>query len=286
MAQDGVWTIGRLLKETKDYFQYKGLDTPRLDAEVLLAHVLGVDRLYLYVHFDQPLERQELARYREAVRRRARREPVAYITGEKEFMGLAFQVTPAVLIPRPETELVVETAVTLLASHPGPLVADLGTGSGAIAVAVLKKLPAARAVAVDASPAALAVAQANARRHGVAQRLEFVAGDFLSPLAGRRFDALLTNPPYIASADMARLPPEVRWEPAAALAGGQDGLDFYCRLAAEGTAYLTSGGYVVCEVGQGQAPAVVRLLRAAGLAVVDVRRDLAGIERVVICRKD
>lgn len=286
MVHDGVWTIGRLLTWTKEYFQRHGVDTPRLDAEVLLAHVLGLDRLHLYVRFDEPLERAELARFRAAVQRRARREPVAYITGEKEFMGLALQVTPAVLIPRPETELVVETAAALLAARPAPVVVDVGTGSGAIAVAVLHKLPTARAVAVDISPDALAVARANAERHDVVERLELIAGDFLIPLAERRFDAVLTNPPYVAAADMARLPPEVRCEPVAALDGGEDGLAFYRRLAAEGPAHVLPGGYIVCEVGQGQAAAVAALLQRAGLTVTDTRRDLAKIPRVVVARKE
>lgn len=286
MAQDGVWTIGRLLTWTKEYFQRHGLDTPRLDAEVLLAHVLGMDRLHLYVRFDEPLEQAELVRYRVAVRRRVQREPVAYITGEKEFMGLAFHVTPAVLVPRPETELVVETAAALLAARPAPLVADVGTGSGAIAVALLHKLSAARAVAVDISADALRVAVANAARHGVAERLEFIAGDFLAPLGERRFDAVLVNPPYVAAADMERLPPEVRCELAAALYGGQDGLTYYRRLAADGPARLLPGGYIVCEIGQGQDAAVTALLRQTGLTVTEVRRDLAKIPRVVVARKE
>lgn len=286
MAQDGVWTIGRLLTWTKEYFQRHGLDTPRLDAEVLLAHVLGMDRLHLYVRFDEPLEQAELARYRAAVRRRVQREPVAYITGEKEFMGLAFHVTPAVLVPRPETELVVETAAALLAARPAPLVADVGTGSGAIAVALLHTLAAARAVAVDISADALRVAADNAARHGVAERLEFIAGDFLAPLGERRFDAVLVNPPYVAAPEMKRLPPEVRCEPAAALYGGQDGLAYYRRLAADGPAHLLPGGYIVCEIGQGQDAAVTALLRQTGLTVTEVRRDLAKIPRVVVARKE
>ncbi len=280
------WTIGAILTWTKQYFADKGVASPRLDAEVLLSHILGRDRMYLYVNFDQPLEAGELAAFREAVRQRARRVPVAYITGRKEFFGLPFSVTPAVLIPRPDTEVLVEAALRRLQGREDPFLLDVGTGSGAIIISLLHKLPAARAVAIDISADALAVAAGNAAKLGVADRLELARGDLLAPVAGRAFDAIVSNPPYIAAKDMAGLAPELVYEPRAALAGGADGLDFYRRLAAGGAAHLKPGGFLAVEVGAGQAGAVAALATAAtGLAALAIVKDYAGVERVVVLER-
>lgn len=280
------WTIGSILTWTKQYFTEKGVASPRLDAEVLLSHILGMDRIHLYVNFDQPLEANELAAFREAVKRRAQRQPVAYITGTKEFMGLAFAVTPAVLIPRPETELLVEAALARLDGRPEPLVLDVGTGSGAIIVSLLVKLPAAGGVGVDVSAEALAVARANAARLGAGERLELKQGDLFAPAAGQVFDAIVSNPPYIADGDLAGLEAELRYEPRAALAGGADGLNFYRRLVGGGAALLKTGGFLALEVGAGQAPAVAAMATAAsGLAVAEVVKDYAGIDRVVVLER-
>lgn len=281
-AKPSLWTIGAILEWTKQYFSGKGIDTPRLDAEVLLSHILGRDRLYLYVHFDQPLAPAELAAFRECVRQRAARLPVAYITGEREFFGLTFTVSPAVLVPRPETELLVETVLTQLADKPAARILDLGTGSGAIAVSLLSRLPAATAVAVDISAAALAVAAQNAERHRVAERLQLQQGDFWQPVGGMRFDAIVSNPPYIAAAEIARLSPEVRQEPALALDGGSDGLAFYRRLLLDGQAQLAAGGVMAFEIGAGQAAAIRELAATSPLVIRKIYADYAGIERVVV----
>ncbi|WP_425058665.1 peptide chain release factor N(5)-glutamine methyltransferase [Sporomusa carbonis] len=277
------WTITSILNWTKQYFGGKGIENPRLDAEVLLSHILGKDRLYLYTNFDQPLTPEELAAYREVVKRRAMRLPVAYITGHKEFMGMDFAVSPAVLIPRPDTEILVETALARLAAVETPVVADLGTGSGAIIISVLAKLTKGTGTAVDISPEALAVTQDNAMRLGVAARLELFQGDMLLPLLGKKFDALLSNPPYIPDNDIAGLSPEVRQEPRLALAGGRDGLNFYRRIVAQGAEYLNSGGFIAVEVGIDQAGPVAALAdETSRLKPEAVIKDYSGIERVIV----
>lgn len=280
-TKPSVWTIGGILEWTKQYFSGKGVDNPRLDAEVLLSHILCRDRLYLYVHYDQPMSVEELAAFRECVRKRAARVPVAYITGEKEFFGLTFSVSPAVLVPRPETELLVETVVKRLAGNPAPRIVDLGTGSGAITVSVLTQLPQATAVAVDISAAALAVAQTNAKRHAVAERVEWMQGDFWQPVSGL-FDAIVSNPPYIPAADVRALAPEVQNEPVLALDGGLDGLDYYRRLLSDGDAYMAPGGFIAIEIGINQAAAIGSLAGKSPFMVADITADYAGIERVMV----
>lgn len=278
-----VWRIDTILNWTRQYFGEKGVENPRLDAEVLLSHILGKDRLYLYVHFDQPLEATELAAFRAAVKKRAARLPIAYITGIKEFMGLDFQVTPAVLIPRPDTEILVEKALKILAENDSPKILDIGTGSGAICVSMLVNLPSAKAVTVDISPEAIAVAKGNAQKHEVAQRLTFCQGDLFNPVQGQVFTAILSNPPYIPEADIAGLAPEVRQEPNLALVGGRDGLDFYRRIILEGRNYLAPGGFIAMEVGIGQAQQVADLAKKSGFFTVsEIVKDYGGIERVVV----
>ncbi|MBP2639186.1 MAG: prmC [Firmicutes bacterium] len=280
------WTIEKLIAWTKQYFSARGIDTPRLDAEVLLSRILGKDRTYLYVHYDQPLEAEELAKYRQAVKRRAERQPVAYITGHKEFMGLDFVVNPAVLIPRPDTEILAEAALERLTAPTAPAapaLLDVGTGSGALIVSLLAKLPAATGTAVDISEMALEVAAANARRQKVDDRLTLLKSDLFSALGDRRFDAIVSNPPYIPTLEIAGLEPEVRYEPVMALDGGQDGLNCYRRLLAGCPKHLEAGGFMAVEVGEGQAQAVAALAaNLDGLAVSEIRKDYAGIERVVI----
>jgi len=280
---NGIWTIGRILKWTENFFAQKGIESPRLDAEVLLAHVLGRQRIHLYVHFDEPLEEGELSAYRELIKQRVQRRPVAYLLGEKEFMGLRFKVSPAVLIPRPETEILVQAAVERLRKMQAARFADIGTGSGAICLSVLEFVPEAVAETVDISTGARAVAEENAAALGLTERITFHTGDLLAPLEGK-FSALLSNPPYIPDAELDGLQPEVRCsEPHLALAGGADGLDFYRRLCAEGPALLTEDGFLAFEVGQGQAGAVAALAQANPLiAGTEIIEDLAGLERVVI----
>lgn len=283
MGQKDIWTIGSILQWTEQYFSSKGIESPRLDAEVLLCHVLSKQRIFLYVHFDEPLEQAELTLFREMVKKRVKRMPVAYIVGQKEFMGLTFRVTPDVLVPRPETEILVQEALARLPED-GCCVADIGTGSGAIAVSLAKRVASLHVLAVDISAAALEVAAGNAEAHSVAGRVEFLQGDLLQPLAGRQLAAIISNPPYIESADIGGLAPEVRvHEPRLALDGGSDGLDFYRRLIREGESLLAGQGFFAFEVGAGQAEAVAAL---AGTAFeVAVSRDYAGLERVVILRK-
>ncbi len=281
-----LWTIGRILKWTEQYFKQKNIESPRLDAEVLLSHILGRERIYLYVHFDEPLEPTELARYREAIKQRVQRVPVAYIIGEKEFMGLTFKVTADTLVPRPDTEILVQAAVERLrARGETPRFADIGTGSGAICLSILHFLPKAQADTVDISPAARAVAEENAAALGASDRVTFHTGDLLAPLAGQCYDAILSNPPYIPDGDIAALAPEVRLkEPHTALAGGKDGLDFYRRLTADAPAHLKDGGFLAVEVGIHQA-APVAALAAPSFSRTEILKDYAGIERVVIAWK-
>lgn len=281
-----TWTVVSLLAWAAPYLESYGIDTPRLDAELLLGAVLGLDRLQLYLQHDRPLEAVELARFKALVIRRREREPLAYITGTREFWSLPLLVTPAVLIPRPDTELLVETAIGIIdEGYPGGAkVADFGTGSGAVILALAahyRDRSGFHWQGIDLSDAAVAVARENAAR----LRLEGVRIDTADmtghePPAGG-WDIIVVNPPYIPRADLADLQPEVRREPAAALDGGPDGLHFYRRLAGRLERLLASGGRILFEVGAGQAPAVAGLLVAAGAGEIMTRRDLQDIERVV-----
>lgn len=287
MAENNqIWTIGRILKWTEDYFGQKGVESPRLDAEVLLSHVLGKQRIYLYVHFDEPLQAEELARYRAMIKQRIDRVPVAYILGEKEFMGLTFKVTPDTLVPRPDTEILVQAAVDRLKQWTDGTVrlADIGTGSGAICLSVLSMLDGVTADTVDISPAARAVAEENAATLGLSERVTFHTGDLLTPIREQQFTAILSNPPYIPEADIQELAPEVRCkEPMTALSGGRDGLDFYRRLCDEAPAMLSDDGFMAFEVGIHQAEDVARLAEASPLIVrTEILKDYAGIDRVVV----
>ena len=285
MAEGQVWTIGSILKWSEQYFGSHGAETPRLDAEVLLSYLLGQKRIFLYVHFDQPLTAEELARYREMVKRRAAGEPVAYICGEKEFMGLTFKVTLAVLVPQPDTETLVEAAIERLKGKEGARIADVCTGSGAIALALAHYLPESSIVATDISTEAVSIAKENAENLGLSERVEFREGDLLAPLAGETFDAIVSNPPYIPGAEIAGLPREVRAEPKIALDGGTDGLDFYRRLVHESAALLKDGGFLAVECGDTQAGAIVNMAVTGGFGKTEIVRDLADKERVVVLWK-
>ena len=287
MAENNqIWTIGRILKWTEEYFGQKGVESPRLDAEVMLSHVLGKQRIYLYVHFDEPLQAEELAAYRTMIKQRIDRVPVAYILGEKEFMGLTFKVTPDTLVPRPDTEILVQAAVDRLKQWTDADVrlADIGTGSGAICLSVLSMLDNIVADTVDISSAARAVAEENAAALGLSERVTFHTGDLLAPIREQQFTAILSNPPYIPEADIQGLAPEVRCkEPMTALGGGKDGLDFYRRLCDEAPAMLTDDGFMAFEVGIHQATEVAQLAEASPLIVrTEILKDYAGIDRVVV----
>lgn len=274
-----TWTVLKLLQWTADYFRGRGIESGRRDAELLLGEVLALDRVGLYLNFDRPLQAPELAAFRALIERRARREPLQYILGSCEFWSLPFVVTPAVLIPRPDSEVLVEEALKRLPEQARVL--DVGVGSGAIAVAIAHERSDVRMDGIDASADALAVAQQNAEANGVAERCDFRRGDLFA-LAGGPYQLIVSNPPYIATGEMPELMPEVRdHEPALALVAGSDGLDCYRALVPGAAARLAPGGWLLVEVGAGQAPAVRGLFAAAGYGAIFTTCDLAGIERVV-----
>ncbi len=281
-----AFTLAAAVKDAVAQLTAVGIDSARLDAEMLMAETLRVERSRLFFHRDGMLDDASLARFRSLVMRRANGEPVSYIVGRREFWSLDFIVTRAVLTPRPETELLVETAIKLLAAKSAPRILDLGAGSGAIAVALAKEIPSAEIVAADISKDALEIALANARRHGVEKRTSFVAGDLFEAVAEMKFDAIVSNPPYIREADIAALPRDVRnFEPLVALDGGADGLDFYRRIAREAPDYLNAGGFVAVEIGARMGEEVAPLFAEAGFDDVRIEKDLAGLERVLSARR-
>ena len=280
--------LRRTIGEAAARLARAGVEGARLDAELMLAEAAGVDRARLYAGIGE-LDSAARARFAAMVALRARRMPLAYILGRREFYSLEIKVAPGVLIPRPETETLVALALDELAVRPDARVLDLGCGSGAIALALAANAPQVRIVAADIAAAALESAAQNAARLGLAAQIEFVRGDCFTPLDGAgelgRFDLIVANPPYIADAEIAALAPEVRdFEPRIALAAGADGLDFYRRIAAGMNAHLAPAGAVIVEVGAGQAAAAAAIFRAAGRAAITIARDLAGIERVILAR--
>jgi len=278
MIQQEAWTTLKVLTWTKEYLAGMGIDNARLEAEWMLCAVTGLDRVGLYLNFEKPLNEAELAAYRAMVARRAKREPLQHILGSQEFCGIDFEVTQDVLIPRHDTETLVTEALARVPRASAIL--DIGTGSGCIAVALAKHLPDATVTATDVSEAALEVARRNAGRNGVT--IEFLRGSLLEPVAGRCFDLIVSNPPYIPFADIALLEPEVRnFEPRGALDGGMDGLDAYRSLIPAATSCLNPGGWLLVEVGIGQAGAVRELFESNTFAEIHFACDPAGIERVV-----
>ena len=278
------WKLLDLLQEASGFLESRGLDSPRLEAELLLAAALGVRRLDLYLQFDKVLTAGEVEAFRGFVRQRLAGRPSQYITGEAGFRLLDLHVDDSVLVPRPETELLVEEALAFLAGAlPGPVL-DLGCGSGAIAIAVALEHEGLQVVAADISREALALARRNARRHGLDGRIRFVCGDLCEPLGSRRYRAVLCNPPYIRTADLETLDPGVRdHEPRLALDGGSDGLDLIRRVAGTVLPHLEPGGRLFLEIGEGQAEETSRLLCEAGfLDPPEVRPDLAGLARLVM----
>jgi release factor glutamine methyltransferase len=279
------WTIGRLLDWTARFLAEKGSESPRLDAEVLLADVLGCERIALYTRYDEVAGAEPRQRYRALIRRRIEGCPVAYLVGRKEFFSLRFEVGPAVLIPRPDTECVVMECLRLLKGTAEPAMLDVGTGSGAIAVAVAKQHEGVRVTATDVSPEALAVAQRNAARHGVAERIRFLQGDLLAPLgADERFDLIASNPPYIPSEDIPRLPVGVRdYEPQQALDGGPGGFVVFNRLVEQAASHLELGGWLVVEIGAAQEGlARQRIGAIAGFDLKKTVVDGSGHPRVLV----
>jgi release factor glutamine methyltransferase len=287
VSTEQPWTIGRLLDWTARFLAEKGSESPRLDAEVLLADVLGCERIALYTRYDEEAGEESRRRYRDLIRRRIEGCPVAYLVGRKEFFSLRFEVNPAVMIPRPDTECVVIECLRLLKDTVEPTMLDVGTGSGAIAVAVAKQHEGARVTATDISAEALAVAQRNATRHGVAERIQFVQGDLLAPFAaGEQFDLIASNPPYIPHEEIDRLPAGVRdYEPRAALDGGPGGFAVFDRLINQARAHLKPGGWLVLEIGAPQeAMARQRLGAIAGFELRKTILDGSGHPRVLTAR--
>jgi release factor glutamine methyltransferase len=275
-----VSAIGRLSKA--------GVDTARLDAEVLLGHILNVTRGQLISMLEVTLSDEQESLYETALARRLEREPVAYISAKQEFWSLDFAVTPDVLIPRPETERLVEVALMMAARmNSTPLaILDVGTGSGAVAISLAKELTTAQVWATDVSLAALDVARGNAARHGLGERVKFLCGDLFVPVEGEKFSMIVANPPYVCSREIADLAPEVsRWEPRAALDGGVDGLKFSRAMAKHSWRFLAPDGVIVVEVGANQGPAVKEQFIGTGrYANVILFQDYAGRDRVVAAR--
>ncbi len=280
-------TVREILGKSEGYLKEKGVDAPRLSAQLLLAKVLGLDRLGLVLAMDRPLSVEELDGYRPLVARRGKGEPVAYLLGEREFFGLDFTVTPETLIPRPETELIVERALELFPQGALSRFADLGTGSGCLAVTLAVKFTQARGLALDKSPGALAVARENAGKHGVADRLDFVEADFAAlPETAGGYELVVSNPPYVTAAEYRECSKEVRdFEPQGALVPGETGLEAVPVVVRAAMARLAPGGALLVEIGWKQGPEAAAILAEAGFADVAVRRDLAGLDRVVEGRK-
>jgi release factor glutamine methyltransferase len=281
-----TWTILELLRWTTQYFAERGIETPRLDAECLLASALSVDRMRLYLDFDKPASRDERDAFREWVRRRADdRVPVAQLVGSKEFWSLPLVVTADVLSPRPDTETLVAAALDRLPERDTDArILEIGTGSGAVALAIAHERPKARITATDVSPAALKVAEQNARELGMEGRIEFAEGSLFGPVVGRQFDLVVSNPPYLAESERSELAPELAHEPDIALFAGPDGLAVLRDLVAEVPAFLAPGGGFAVELAPDQAPTVAHWLREAGLGDVVTHRDLAARPRVVSAR--
>jgi release factor glutamine methyltransferase len=279
-------TVLEVLERAEAFLRRQGCEPPRLDAQLLLAHVLECDRVRLYLDYAKPLADGERAAYRELIRRRANREPVAHLTGRREFWSLPLRVDARALIPRPDSETLIEQAQQLFGDAGPERFADVGTGSGCLAAALAHQFPRARGWAVDADADALALARENLRALGLDERVATACGDLDAPLGERRVELLCANLPYVPSAELDGLQPEVsRYEPRCALDGGADGLALLRRFVPRAAARLAPGGWLLLEVGRGQAAAVAGLCREAGLADIGRRPDLGGVERVVYARR-
>ncbi|MEX2214455.1 MAG: peptide chain release factor N(5)-glutamine methyltransferase [Phycisphaeraceae bacterium] len=280
------WTTRRLLAWTAEHFEKKGIDSPRLSAEMLLAHVLGVKRIKLFIEADRPASELERAAFRDLVERAIQHEPVDYLVGHAPFFSMMFKVTPAVLIPRPSTETLVEHIIQHAKRTPGyrsPLIADVCTGSGIIAIALAKHLPGCHVIATDISDEALAIAKENAQAHGVTQHIDFHQGNLLEPLGVQRVRYLVSNPPYISDAEWAQVEPNVKdYEPERALRGGADGLQLIRPLIAQAKRFIEPPGQLVLEIAASQKEAVLALAQEAGLENAHVLADHEGLPRVLV----
>lgn len=288
METKSVWTIMKILNWTKQYFADKGVENPRLDAEILLCAVLKCERINLYIDFERPLDESELAQFKQMVIRRAQGEPLAYILGEKAFMRNTFKVNKYTLVPRPETELLVEHLVRICEQiNQEAKILDIGTGSGAIIVSLLDYLPQAKGVGVDISAGALKVAKENAVNIGVSSRAAFLHSDLFTAIPDeKKFDIIVSNPPYIPAKDISSLAKDVQNEPHSALDGGEDGLDFYRKITAEASLHMAEDGLLAFEIGINQSEAVSGLCIEKGFTAVAVGKDYAGIDRMVFAAKE
>jgi len=285
-AGDEQWSVGRLLDWTQQFFGRKRLESPRLDAELLLSHVLGCTRIQLYTNYDADVGDADRRRFRELVLRRSNYEPVAYLVGTREFYGLSFAVGPHVLIPRPETEHLVDAAVAFLKDREAPTFADVGTGSGCIAIALASEVSQTTGVATDASKEALALAKSNAERHGLADRIAFDESDLLANVNAPAFDLIVSNPPYVAASEWETMAPDVRnWEPKLALDGGDDGLQVYRRLIPAAASKLKLGGRILLEIGSSQESDVLNIIAEASLNALPTVHDYSGHPRVVVAER-
>lgn len=280
-------TIAQQLKLATEKLKAAGIDNARLDAEVLLAYVLNSRRLALYVHVAKVLTDEQITRYHNLIKRRLERIPVAYLTGHKEFMGLNFAVTPDVLIPRPDTEVLAQGVIENLYSFKRAIkIADLGTGSGAICVSILKFVENVTAEAVDISKKALEIAQFNAQKFNVEDRINFHVGNLFEPLEGQIFEVIVSNPPYVSEEDFKNIQPEIKNEPKIAFDGGIDGLNFYRKIIKDAPKFLADDGFLAMELGLNHAEPVRNLLEENGnFSYIQIWKDLAGIERVIAAWK-
>ena len=290
----GSWTIGDILQVAADYLKKKGISNPRLSAEILLSHQLNLDRIDLYLNFDRPLTEKEVERFRLLIKRRAGREPIQYITGIQEFWSMDFSVRPGVLVPRPETEILVEQAIARIkamteSEADSPRILDMGTGCGVLAVSLAKELQNAEIWATDISADALATARFNAEKHGMLKRIQFLEGDLYEPVSDLKttFDLILSNPPYVASEEYNDLPPEVRnHEPRLALDGGEEGLYFIDKIISGAPDYLRSTGWIMIEMAPNQTEKAVKLLTQMNcFGKISRIKDYSHLYRVVMAKK-
>jgi release factor glutamine methyltransferase len=282
-----TFTIHQALTEAAETLRAAGIDTAVLDARVLLCHALGLGEEYLLGSQETPINQDIAGQYRKFVARRQQHEPIAHITHKKEFWSLDFTVTPATLVPRPESETLVESALQRFPDRDRAYeIVDFGTGSGCLLITLLRELPKSIGIGIDISTSALAVASANAKALGVAPRARFVQGDWAKNIKGA-FDIIIGNPPYIAEGEINKLAPDVaKFEPHTALFGGADGLDAYRALMPQVARLLKSNGTALFEIGQGQTAGITKIIREAGLKAVEVKPDLAGIDRCIIIKKE
>jgi len=289
-------TVSEILDIVTAYLKKRGMPEPRADAEVLLAHILKIERLEIYLNLDCQLSDKELSAYEKLIERRAGREPVAYIIGYKEFMGLKFFLNRDVLIPRPETEILVENVIEKargienLNGSAFVTIVDIGTGSGNIAISLAKNIKSCKIYATDISEGAIQVARENAKFHDVERKIEFLLGDLFSPLeklnSNLAVDFIVSNPPYVKTRDLVLLQPEIKREPLSALEAGNQGLDFYRRIVPESLKYLLEGGHLVMEIGEHQGKAVVNLIKKEKrFFPPQLIKDYAGLDRVVVAQK-